>query len=247
MIGVLIVLVRVLLVVAFLTLFERVVLAHIHRRSGPNLVGFQGVGQSIGDVVKLLSKEYLCRILASFSIFVLCRILTCLISLLNWSVLPFFESVILSDVELGVIFVLILAMLSVYGVLMSGWSSNSKYALLGSLRSTAQMLGYDVTVTLVWFSLVLVSGSLNFVVLVVFQGSYYLGLVYPLVLIGAIINGLAEVNRVPFDLREAEPELVSGYNTEYSGVGFTLFFLSEYTSIYATAVILTCLFLGGWW
>jgi len=236
----------VLLMVAFFTVFERVIIGNIQRRTGRNLVGWQGVLQAIADALKLISKEFFKRLLAQTSLFVLSPVFIFMISILNWSVIPLLETAVLADLNLGLIFLLILAMLGVYGVLLSGWSSNSKYSLIGSLRSTAQMLGYDITVTLVLFTIIIVTGSLNFIVIINFQTSIYLGLVYPLILVGAIINGLAETNRVPFDLREAEAELVSGYNTEYSGIGFTLFFLSEYSSIIVMAITFNMLFLGGW-
>ena len=245
-IYILVLILPVLLMVAFFTVFERVIIANIQRRTGPNLVGWQGILQAIADALKLITKEFFKPILAQTALFIVAPIFIFIVSILNWSVIPLSETAVLSDLNLGLIFILILAMLGVYGVLISGWASNSKYSLIGSLRSTAQMLGYDITVTLILFTVIIVTGSLNFIVIVNFQTQFYLGIIYRLILIGAIINGLAETNRVPFDLPEAEAELVSGYNTEYSGIGFTLFFLSEYSSIIIMAITFNILFLGGW-
>jgi NADH-quinone oxidoreductase subunit H len=232
--------------IAFFTVLERKILAAIQRRRGPNVVGIYGALQAFADGFKLLSKETLIPLLANKVIFILAPIITFLLALLNWSSLPVDLSIVISDISLGVLFIFAISSLGVYGIVMSGWASNSKYAFLGGLRSAAQLISYEVSMGLIIMPILLICGTANLTSIVIMQSSIYF--FFPLLpsLFLFFISILAETNRVPFDLPEAESELVSGYNVEYSAVGFVLFFLAEYSNILLMSSLLVCLFLGGW-
>jgi NADH-quinone oxidoreductase subunit H len=242
----LLVAVPVLLGVAFLTLAERKVLAAMQRRKGPNVVGFLGLLQPLADGVKLLFKEAILPVTSNRVLFSAAPIGMFTISLLNWMVIPFSEIAVASDLNFGVLYIFALSSLGVYGIILSGWSSGSRYAFLGGLRSAAQMISYEVSIGLILITVLLVTGTLNFVKIIVFQE--YIWLVVPLfpLFFMFFISALAETNRPPFDLPEAEAELVAGYNVEYSASAFALFFLGEYANIIMMSSLCVILFFGGW-
>lgn len=235
-----------LLAVAFLTLLERKIMASMHQRKGPNVVGFFGLLQAFADGLKLFIKETIFPNSANILIFVLAPITTFLISLVVWVAIPFGDNLVISDLNLGVVYIFAISSLGVYGIIFSGWSSNSKWAFLGSLRSTAQMISYEVSIGIIVLCVLLCVGSLNFFDIVESQRKiWFVVPLFPLFIM-FFVSGLAETNRSPFDLPEAEAELVSGYNTEYSGIGFVLFFLGEYSNMVLMSSIITIYFFGGW-
>lgn len=235
-----------LIAVAYLTLAERKVMASMQRRKGPNVVGFFGLLQPLADGLKLLIKEPVLPSSANTVVFLAAPVVTFLLALISWAVIPFGEGMVLCDLDVGVLYIFAVSSLGVYGVIMAGWSSNSKYAFLGALRSTAQMVSYEVSLGLIIITVLLCVGSLNLSDIVHAQQEVWFAVpLFPLVLL-FFISCLAETNRAPFDLPEAEAELVAGYNVEYSSMGFALFFLGEYANMVMMSVLCVILFLGGW-
>nr|YP_009559272.1 NADH dehydrogenase subunit 1 [Gelidium coulteri]QBA96119.1 NADH dehydrogenase subunit 1 [Gelidium coulteri] len=235
-----------LIAVAYMTLAERKVMAAMQRRKGPNVVGIFGMLQPLADGLKLFVKETVLPSSANTSIFILAPIITFLLALISWCVLPLGEGLVYSDINVGVLYILAMSSLGVYGIIISGWSSNSKYAFLGALRSAAQMVSYEVSMGLILINVLLCSGSLNLTEIVLAQQSiWYVIPLFP-IFIMFYISILAETNRAPFDLPEAEAELVAGYNVEYSAMGFALFFLGEYANMILMCSLAVILFLGGW-
>nr|YP_009476602.1 NADH dehydrogenase subunit 1 [Chroomonas placoidea]AVM81095.1 NADH dehydrogenase subunit 1 [Chroomonas placoidea] len=240
------IIVPLLVSVAYLTLLERKVMASMQQRRGPNVVGFFGLLQPFADGLKLLIKETILPSSANIGIFIIAPILTFLLSLTSWAVIPIGENLAFVDLNVGVLYLLAISSLGVYGIITAGWSSNSKYAFLGALRSAAQMISYEVSMGLIIISVLICVGSLNLTEIVLSQkATWYVYPLFPLFLM-FFISGLAETNRAPFDLPEAEAELVSGYNTEYAAMGFALFFLGEYANMIMMCSTLTIFFLGGW-
>ncbi len=236
----------VILSIAFLTVYERKVLSAMQRRRGPNVIGLFGFLQAFADGVKLILKETIIPSSSNYIIFLLAPILIFTLSLFGWSLIPFSNNIVIVDIDIGVIMVLAISSLSVYGVIMSGWASNSKYALFGALRSSAQMISYEVSIGLLIMPVILLSNTTNLSGIVFAQKEMYHVVPFFISFILFFICILAETNRLPFDLPEAESELVSGYNVEYSALTFAFFFLAEYSYIILMSSLLVILFLGGW-
>ena len=242
----LLVIVPALLSVAFVTIAERKTMASMQRRLGPNAVGYYGLLQAFADALKLLLKEYIAPTQANIILFFLGPVITLVFSLLGYLVIPYGSGLYISDFSLGILYMLAVSSLSTYGILLAGWSANSKYAFLGSLRSTAQLISYELILSSVILLVVLLSGSLNLIDIV--ESQRVVNFVYPLFPLFLIffIGSVAETNRAPFDLAEAESELVSGFMTEHSSVIFVFFFLAEYASIVLMCILNSILFLGGY-
>jgi NADH-ubiquinone oxidoreductase chain 1 len=240
------VIIPVLLTVAFVTIAERKTMASMQRRLGPNSVGWYGLLQAFADALKLLLKEYVSPTQANMFLFFLGPIITLIFSLLGYAVIPYGLGLMLMDYNLGILYILAMSSLSTYGILLAGWSANSKYAFLGSLRSTAQLISYELILSSAILLVVLLAGSLDITVIIESQRAiWYIAPLFPIFII-FFIGSIAETNRAPFDLAEAESELVSGFMTEHSSVIFVFFFLAEYASIILICILNSILFLGGY-
>lgn len=245
---ILIVTVPLILCVAYLTYAERKVIAAMQLRRGPNIVGPFGLLQPIADGLKLMLKEVVLPSSADRVLFLLAPMITFTLSLVGWAVIPLSEEFVISDINVGVLYLLAVSSLGVYGIIIAGWASNSKYAFLGAIRSSAQMISYEVSIGLVIITVLLTVGSLNLTDIILSQISrpwYIELLMFPMAIV-FFISILAETNRLPFDLPEAEAELVAGYNVEYSSTPFALFFLGEYANMILTSSMMVILFMGGW-
>ncbi|CAL5875323.1 unnamed protein product (mitochondrion) [Penicillium psychrofluorescens] len=235
-----------LLSVAFVTIAERKTMASMQRRLGPNAVGYYGLLQAFADALKLLLKEYVAPTQANIILFFLGPMITLIFSLLGYLVVPFGSGLFVSDYSLGMLYMLAVSSLATYGILLAGWSANSKYAFLGSLRSTAQLISYELILSSVIVLVILLTGNLNMITIIESQRIVdFLLPLFPLFII-FFIGSIAETNRAPFDLAEAESELVSGFMTEHSASIFVFFFLAEYASIILICVLNSILFLGGY-
>jgi NADH-ubiquinone oxidoreductase chain 1 len=245
-IEVLLVVIPALLVVAFTTIAERKTMASMQRRLGPNIVGYYGLLQAFADALKLLLKEYVGPTQANLVLFFLGPIITLTFSLLGYAVIPYGPGLSIGDLGLGILYMLAVSSLSTYGILLAGWSANSKYAFLGSLRSTAQLISYELILSSAILLVVLLTGSLNLTVNVEAQKVVIFALPLLPIFMIFFIGCIAETNRAPFDLAEAESELVSGFMTEHSAAIFVFFFLAEYASIVLICIFTSILFLGGY-
>lgn len=248
---ILLVTVPLIICMAMLTYAERKVIASMQLRRGPNVVGPFGLLQPFADGLKLIFKETIIPTQSNKVMFMLAPMITFALALLGWAVVPFSEEFVIADINVGILYLFAISSLGVYGIIISGWASNSKYAFLGAIRSSAQMVSYEVSIGLVIITVLLCAGSLNLGDIVRSQaggiGNWYVfsGLLPMFVVF--FISGLAETNRLPFDLPEAEGELVAGYNVEYSSMAFALFFLGEYMNMILMSAMTVILFMGGWY
>jgi len=236
----------VLLVVAFVTIAERKTMASMQRRLGPNIVGYYGVLQPFADALKLLIKEYIAPTQANIILFFTGPLITLIFSLLGYAMIPYGPGIAISDYSLGILYMLAVSSLATYGILLAGWSANSKYAFLGSLRSTAQLISYELILSSALLIIVFLTGTFNLSIMIEVQKSvWFIILIFPLYMI-FFIASVAETNRAPFDLAEAESELVSGFMTEHSAGIFVFFFLAEYASIILMCILISVVLLGGY-
>ena len=240
------IIVPLLVAVAYLTYFERKVIASMQLRKGPNVVGPFGLLQPLADGAKLFIKETILPSGANKILFAMAPMLTFILSLIAWAVIPFDAGMVLADINVGILYLFAISSLGVYGVIMAGWASNSKYAFLGALRSAAQMVSYEVSIGFVIITVLLCVGSLNLSAIVEAQKTVWFAIPLLPMFVIFFVSALAETNRAPFDLPEGESELVAGYFVEYSSMPFALFFLGEYANMILMSGMTAVLFLGGW-
>ena len=239
-------LIPLLVAVAMIVWLDRRVWAFVQKRRGPNVVGPFGLFQSLADALKYVFKEIIIPASSNKIIFVLAPVITMTLALISWAVIPFDENLVLSNINVGILYLFAISSLGVYGIIMGGWASNSKYPFLGSIRSAAQMVSYEVSIGVIIINVLLCVGSLNLTDIVMAQKKIWFVLpLFPMFII-FFISALAETNRPPFDLPEAEAELVAGYQTEYSGMMYAMFWLGEYANILLMCAMGSILFLGGW-
>ena len=236
----------ILVTVAMIVWLDRRVWAFVQKRRGPNVVGPFGLLQSLADALKYIFKEIIIPASSNKIIFILAPIVTMTLALIAWAVIPFSEDLVLADINVGILYIFAVSSLGVYGIIMGGWASNSKYPFLGSIRSAAQMVSYEVSIGVIIINVLLCVGSLNLTDIVIAQEKmWFIIPLFPMFVI-FFISALAETNRPPFDLPEAEAELVAGYQTEYSGMMYAMFWLGEYANILLMCSLGSILFLGGW-
>jgi len=238
-----------MLCVAYLTYAERKIIGAMQDRIGPNRVGYQGLLQPIADAVKLLMKEIIIPSGANRGLFILGPILVIAPALAAWAVIPFTDSLVLANINAGLLYVMAITSMGVYGVIIAGWASNSKYAFLGAMRSAAQIVSYEIAMGFALVGVLMAAQSLNLVDIVQHQAGglhqWYIWPLFPLFMV-YLIAGVAETNRAPFDVAEGESEIVAGFHVEYSGMAFAVFFLAEYANMILVATLTTLMFLGGW-
>ncbi|MEQ1661387.1 MAG: NADH-quinone oxidoreductase subunit NuoH [Thiobacillus sp.] len=249
LIKIMLLVVPLMLAVAYLTYAERKIIGWMQVRIGPNRVGFQGLLQPIADAVKLLMKEIIIPSGANKGLFILGPILAIAPALAAWAVIPFTDTLVLADVNAGLLYVMAITSMGVYGVIIAGWASNSKYAFLGAMRSAAQIVSYEIAMGFALVGVLMAAQSLNLVDIVQGQSGglhqWYIWPLFPLFMV-YLIAGVAETNRAPFDVAEGESEIVAGFHVEYSGMAFAVFFLAEYANMILVAALTTLMFLGGW-
>ena len=243
---VLFLLIPLLTAVAMIVWLDRRVWAFVQKRRGPNVVGPFGLFQSLADALKYIFKEIIIPASANKIIFILAPIVTMTLALISWAVIPFSEEYVLANINVGILYLFAVSSLGVYGIIMGGWASNSKYPFLGAIRSAAQMVSYDVSIGVIIINVLLCVGSLNLTDIVMAQENLWFILPLLPMFVIFFISALAETNRPPFDLPEAEAELVAGYQTEYSGMMYAMFWLGEYANILLMCAMGSILFLGGW-
>lgn len=246
---ILIVLLPLLGVVAYLSLAERKVIGYMQTRIGPNRVGYRGILQPIADVFKLIIKEYIIPQASNRYIFLIAPICSLVPALIAWAVIPFMPNFVIADINAGVLYVFAMSSIGIYGVLMAGWASNSKYAILGALRSAAQTISYEIAMGFALVGVLMAAGSMNMTKIVLAQqGGLWHWFFLPLLPLFMVfwISGIAETNRAPFDLAEGESEIVAGFHVEYAGITFAIFFLAEYANMVLISALLSIFFLGGW-
>ena len=243
---IIVIIVPLLIGLAYLTLAERKTLASMQLRKGPNVVGVYGLLQPLADGVKLMAKETILPTHSTLSIFIAAPVLSLTLALISWAVIPYGPTAVLSDVNVSIMYLFAVSSISVYAILMSGWGSNSKYSFFGAMRAAAQMISYEVCIGLIILAVVICAGDLNLTEIVNAQKEvWFIIPLFPAAFM-FFVSALAETNRAPFDHAEGESELVSGFNTEYSGMSFALFFLAEYAHIILMSLITALLFFGGW-
>jgi NADH-quinone oxidoreductase subunit H len=249
LIKIMVLVVPLMLGVAYLTYAERKIIGWMQVRIGPNRVGFQGLLQPIADAVKLLMKEIIIPSGANKGLFILGPILAIAPALAAWAVIPFTDTLVLADLNAGLLYVMAITSMGVYGVIIAGWASNSKYAFLGAMRSAAQIVSYEIAMGFALVGVLMASQSLNLTAIVQGQAGglhqWYIWPLFPLFIV-YLIAGVAETNRAPFDVAEGESEIVAGFHVEYSGMAFAVFFLAEYANMILVAALCTLMFLGGW-
>ena len=254
LVKIVIILTPLILCVAYMTYFERKVIGFMQLRVGPNVTGPFGLIQPFADVVKLLMKEIIRPTLANKGLYLLAPVLSLMPAFAAWAVIPFSDSWFLTNVDASLLYIMAITSFGVYGVIIAGWASNSKYAFLGAMRSSAQIISYEIAMGFALVGVIMVSGSLNFVDIVNQQGQGIAGgsvlswnwlSLFPLFVV-YLISGVAETNRAPFDVAEGESEIVAGFHVEYSGMAFALFFLAEYINMILIGALTALLFLGGW-
>jgi len=246
---ILLVLVPLLIAVAYLTYAERKVIGYMQCRVGPNRVGYYGLGQPIADAIKLLFKEIIFPSASSRYLFIIAPMLTMAPAMAVWAVIPFNENWVLSNINAGVLYILAMTSLGVYGILVAGWASNSKYALLGALRSAAQVISYEIAMGFALVGVLMAAGSMNLQEIVLAQkGGFWHWYWLPLLPLCVVywISGVAETNRAPFDIAEGESEIVAGFHVEYGGMSFAIFFLAEYAAMILISIFMALMFFGGW-
>ena len=249
LLKILLIAIPLILFIAYLTYFERKIIGYMQSRIGPNRVGIYGLAQPFADILKLISKEIIIPSTSNRYLFIIAPLLALAPSLVAWSVIPFSQGKVLANINAGLLFIFAISSLSVYGILIAGWASNSKYALLGAMRSAAQTISYEIAMGFAFVGVLMASGSMNLQDIVLKQqGGVFHWFFLPLFPLFFVywICAVAETNRAPFDVVEGESEIVAGFHVEYSGMGFALFFLAEYANMILVSTIIALFFLGGW-
>jgi NADH-quinone oxidoreductase subunit H len=248
-IAIIAVITAVMFMVAAYTYSERKIIGFMQNRLGPNRVGYQGVLQPFADIMKLLLKEIIIPTEANKCLFIMAPIFLLALSLASWAVIPFSDDLVIANINVGILYILVMASLNIYGIIIAGWASNSKYAFLGALRAVAQILAYELAMGFAIIGVIMLAGSMNLTDIVLHQSggihAWHCWTLFPLMVI-YFISAIAETNRLPFDVAEGESELVAGFHVEYSGVLFAMFFMAEYANMILVSLLTVLMFFGGW-